>query len=283
MEFPFEWDESLVDVGVAVVITKRHIIPILLVLIASCGPSGPRGSTSPTADTVRLLSYNIHHAEGMDEITDLRRIADFIEALDPDLVTLQEVDSVTERTGGVNQAAVLAELTGMSYAFGRFMPYQGGAYGMAVLSRWPIEESMNWRLTDGEEPRTALGVRVRTPHSDQELLLVGIHFYRTEEERLAQATDLEAFLEGETVPVILAGDFNSTPGSPVMERLGANWSVLTKGEDRFTFSSFSPFEEIDFVLLRPAGRFDVVDHRPLDEPVLSDHRPIWTEFVLSPS
>lgn len=170
----------------------------------------------------------------------------------------------------------------MSSAFGRFMAYQGGAYGMAILSRWPIQEVTNWRLTDGEEPRTALGVRVRTPLSDEELLLVGIHFYRTEAERLAQAADLSDFLEEELAPVILAGDFNSTPGSPVMAQLQAGWTVLDKGEDRFTFSSFDPVREIDFVLLRPLSRFEVLDHRPLDEPVLSDHRPIWTELTLNP-
>lgn len=260
----------------------RRITLIALALATGCGPAETDPETHEDRDTIRLLAYNIHHAEGMDSVTDLSRIAEFISALDPDLVTLQEVDSVTDRTGRVDQAAVLGELTGMSSAFGRFMPYQGGAYGMAILSRWPIEEVTNLRLTDGEEPRTALAVRVRTPESNEELLLVGIHFYRTEEERMAQATDLNELLSEELAPVILAGDFNSTPGSPVMNQLQASWTLLDKGDDRFTFSSFDPVREIDFVLLRPSSRFDVLDHRPLNEPVLSDHRPIWTELTLTP-
>jgi len=236
-----------------------------------------------TTGTVRVLAYNIHHGEGMDEVTDLDRIAALIRAADPDIVTLQEVDSVTDRTGRIDQAAVLAERTGMHHAFGRFMPYQGGAYGMAVLSRWPIREAMNWRLTDGEEPRTALGVRVQPPGTDEELLVVGIHFYRTAEERLAQATDLEEILRAETSPVILAGDFNSTPGSEVMAYLGASWTILDKGDDRFTFPSYAPEREIDFVLTRPRNRLAPVEHRPLREPLLSDHRPLWAELDLGPS
>ena len=246
----------------------------------ACGPAAVGGSGMAAADTVRLLAYNIHHGEGMDEVTDLERVAEFIRALDPDLVTLQEVDSVVDRTGRIDQTAELARLTGLHGSFGRFMPYQGGAYGMAVLSRWPIQGAMNWRLPDGEEPRTALGVRVQLPTSGEDLLLVGIHFYRTESERLAQANALETILADEEGPVILAGDFNSTPGSPVMAGLAEGWNVLDKGEDRLTFSSFEPVREIDFVLLRPVGRFDVLDHRPLDEPVISDHRPVWSELVL---
>lgn len=253
---------------------------VLVALAVACNPAPERGPSTESQPNIRLLAYNIHHGEGMDEVTDLQRIADMINDLNPDLVTLQEVDSVADRTGQTDQAAVLAELTDMSYAYGRFMPYQGGAYGMAVLSRWPIEERINVRLTDGEEPRTALAVRVREPASEQELLLVGIHFYRTEEERLAQAVDLVTFLDQEAVPVILAGDFNSEPESPVMELLREQWAVLDKGDDRYTFSSFAPEKEIDFVLIRPQNRFEVLEHRPLDETIISDHRPIWTELRL---
>ncbi|MDA0378473.1 MAG: endonuclease/exonuclease/phosphatase family protein, partial [Bacteroidetes bacterium] len=82
----------------------------------------------------------------MDEIIDLERIAALIRKVDPDVVTLQEVDSVVTRTGGVDQAAELGRMTGMRPFFGRFMAYQGGAYGMAVLSRLPVRSWTNVRL-----------------------------------------------------------------------------------------------------------------------------------------
>jgi endonuclease/exonuclease/phosphatase family metal-dependent hydrolase len=226
-----------------------------------------------------VLAYNVHHGEGMDDRLDLERIAALISEVDPDLVTLQEIDSVTSRTDGVDQAAELARLTGLRAVFGRFMPYQGGAYGMALLSRWPISESANHRLPDGAEPRSAVTATVRSPTTGRGLRLVGIHFYRTAVERLAQATTLESLLGEDTIPTILAGDFNSTPDSEVMVHLSKGWEVIGKGADHLTFPSYGPEREIDFVLLQPRDRFEVVSQRLLDEPVASDHRPVLVDII----
>ncbi len=110
-----------------------------------------QGTQGPT--TLRILAYNIHHGAGNDEVLDLERIAELIRSLDPDLVALQEIDNRTERTGGVAQAARLGQLTGMGSAFGKFMDYQGGEYGMAVLSRLDYEKPTNHVLPAGPEPR----------------------------------------------------------------------------------------------------------------------------------
>jgi endonuclease/exonuclease/phosphatase family metal-dependent hydrolase len=249
------------------------------VLTASGAPSlsssedaGVAGAPPPT---LRVLTYNIHHGAGNDEVLDLERIARLIRTLEPDLVALQEVDIRTERTGGVDQAAELGRLTGMSAVFGPFMDFQGGEYGMAVLSALPIVDSRNHRLPEGAEPRSALAVRVRLPGDAGELTFVGIHLYRTEEERLAQTRRLLDELPSEAEgPVILAGDFNSRPGSSVMELIGETFTVADKGGDRFTFPSHRPDREIDFVAWRPDGRFAVVESRAIDEPVASDHRPV---------
>lgn len=251
-------------------------------LAAACQAADTPPAAQPLgADTVRVLAYNIHHGGGMDSIVDLERIAARIRDVDPDLVALQEIDSVATRTGGVDQAAELGRLTGLHAMYGRFMPYQGGAYGMALLSRWPVEDVENVRLPDGAEPRTALSAIVRSPTTARRLRLVGIHFYRTAEERMAQARALDEHLAGDTIPTVLAGDFNSTPDSEVMAYLGRSWSIVDKGADRLTFPSYGPVREIDFVLLRPADRLEVVESRLLDEPVASDHRPVLVEVVVN--
>jgi endonuclease/exonuclease/phosphatase family metal-dependent hydrolase len=113
-----------------------------------------------------------------------------------------------------------------------------------------------------------------------QLRFVGIHFYRTEAERLAQATELENHLSAEELPTILAGDFNSTPGSAVMEYLAGSWMIVEKGDDHFTFPSYAPDREIDFVLVRPGDRFEVIDQRLIAEPVASDHRPVVVDIVV---
>ena len=75
--------------------------------------------------------------------------------------------------------------------------------------------------------------------------------------------------------MILAGDFNSVPESPVMERLGTEWSILPKEGDPFTYPSQDPAREIDYVLFRPKTGFQILEHRVLNETVGSDHRPIF--------
>jgi endonuclease/exonuclease/phosphatase family metal-dependent hydrolase len=268
---------------------------LVILLLTGCGSranrpedsaedaaTGPASGTAEVApDTLRVMAYNIHHGEGMDEVVNLERIARLIRDVDPDLVALQEVDSVVVRTDGVDQAAELGRLTGMQPLFGRFMAYQGGAYGMALLSRLPIRSSMNYRLPDGEEPRTALSAVVELPVSDRHVRFVGIHFYRTEQERLAQAMKLEDLLRGEAkLPTILAGDFNSTPESAVPAHLEKSWHVLDKGEDHLTFPSYGPEREIDYFMWRPPAAFSALDQEVLDEPVISDHRPLVVDLVV---
>lgn len=82
---------------------------------------------------LRVLAYNIHHGEGMDDAVDLPRIADVIRSEKPDFVALQEVDKGVNRSGKVNQAMVLGELLGMYHNFAKFMDYDGGEYGLARL------------------------------------------------------------------------------------------------------------------------------------------------------
>lgn len=228
-----------------------------------------------TTDTLRILAYNTHHGEGLDGVLDLERIGELISQVAPDLVALQEIDRLVERTGFVDQANAYGGLTGMEALFGDFMPFQGGYYGMALLSRLPVLEWTNHRLPPGTEPRTALTATVQLPNSGREVLFSGIHFYNTEEERLAQARTLVELLSAESDITILAGDFNSLPGTPVMEFLADQWTVIPKEGGSFTFPAPEPAREIDFILVRPQTGFRVLEHRVLDEEVASDHRPIF--------
>ena len=263
----------------------RQLCPVLLavtLLLALGGVRGPGGTAlqatgGPVAAQaeVRVVAYNIKHGLGMDSIIDLERIAALIGSFYPDVVTLQEVDRGVERSGNVDQARRLAGLLGMTAHFGDFMPYQGGEYGMAVLTRLPVLGVHNLRLPDGEEPRSALEVRVAAGVEARPLSVVGIHLYRTPEERRAQADSLSRYLDDVPHPVILAGDFNSQRGDLVMSLLeDEDWLIVEKDGDPNTFPSDGPAREIDFMLLRPASAFEVVEHRVIEEVLASDHRPL---------
>jgi endonuclease/exonuclease/phosphatase family metal-dependent hydrolase len=258
---------------------SRRIIPGALALLILGVPGGPASGSQPS-DTLRILVYNTHHGEGLDELLDLERIGHLIRSLDPDVVTLQEVDQVVDRTGDVDQPGVYGELTGMEDLFGEFMPYQGGHYGMALLSRLPVLEWENIRLPEGAEPRTTLAARLSLPGSGREVWVAGVHFYRTGEERLAQARVTAEFFEGVEQPVFLAGDFNSQRGDPVMAFLEEEWANPEKEGIPFTFPADGPEREIDFILVRPVTGFRVLEYRVLDEAVASDHRPIFMQVEI---
>ncbi|MCR9244675.1 MAG: endonuclease/exonuclease/phosphatase family protein [bacterium] len=222
---------------------------------------------------LRVLSYNIKHGRGNDGKVNLERAAAVIRRTNADVVFLQEIDDGVLRSGQVDQMQELGQLTGLHSRFGAFMNYQGGAYGMGLLSRHPITASHNRALPDGLEPRTALDALVTLPNG-KELLVCNVHLYATEDQRLAQARCLTGLYRDSNLPMVLAGDFNSDPDSVVMAEITQHWTNVAKGEDRFTFSATEPEQEIDYVLFRPAGRFEIVDVDVLDEPLASDHRPV---------
>ena len=83
--------------------------------------------TYPKADgNFRLLTFNVRRCMGNDNQINYNRTASVIKALNPDVVSVQELDSVRPRTGSVYQLAELAKLTGMNYYFGRGIRYEGG-------------------------------------------------------------------------------------------------------------------------------------------------------------
>ena len=189
--------------------TNLHIHIGALLLAALLIPGAP--AIQPGAD-LRVLTYNIKHGRGNDNVVDLERTAAVIRTQKPDIVGLQEVDDRAERSGRVAEAAHLGKLLELKHAFGRFMDYQGGAYGMAILSRFPIEATEDVRLPDGNEPRVALSVRVKLPDG-QPLTVVNVHFdwVRDDGFRFAQAEALTKYLDALKTPYVLLGDLTTCP------------------------------------------------------------------------
>nr|MDQ3389574.1 hypothetical protein [Gemmatimonadota bacterium] len=106
-----------------------------LLLTSACAS---HGVAPAPASEVRVLIYNMHAGKDAGGVNNLERMATVVRETGADLVLLQEVDRGTLRSGGVDQPATLARLTGLHAAFGSTLDYQGGEYGIALLSRWPI-------------------------------------------------------------------------------------------------------------------------------------------------
>ncbi|MGJ8697853.1 MAG: endonuclease/exonuclease/phosphatase family protein [Verrucomicrobiaceae bacterium] len=230
---------------------------------------------------LKMVSYNIHHGEGMDGKVDLKRIAELIAKEKPDLVALQEVDCRCERSGGVDQAAVLGELLKMDHRFGKFMDFQGGEYGMAVLSRFPIEKTMVHELPRGAEPRCALEIVVKPEGWGTAVSFVGIHHDWTEEKfRVAQVKGLIEGVGERGHPVFLAGDFNEEPGGGSLGLLKDSGWVMLRKKPAKTWPAVEPTQEIDFFFAIGLEAVEF-DDRVLEEKVASDHRPIAVKVSVS--
>lgn len=236
---------------------------------------------------LRILSYNIHHAEGVDRKLDVERIARVILSVDPDLVALQEVDQKVQRTKIVDQPSELARLTKMHIVFGGNIELQGGQYGNAVLSKFPVARHQNHLLPNigGSEQRGVIEAEISLPASKHTLLLLATHLdYRDDDqERLASVKSINDLVaKHPQQPALLAGDLNDTPESKTLERLAEMWTTANE-KPLATVPVAEPKSQIDFILYRPRDRWKVVEVQVLEEAQASDHRAILAVLELLPS
>ena len=255
---------------------RRLLVPPLsaaVMLLVMAGPTAIHAQT-----TLRVAAYNIRHGSGMDDQVDLPRIAEVLRALDADVIALQEVDRNTERTGAVDQVARLAGLLGYRGFHGAHRPYQGGEYGNAILTRLPVVEVATHPIPEAGGSRLAVHEVQVLAGQGHTISVVSVHLAGAPEERFAQADSLTHLFADTEHSVILAGDFNSRRGDRVIGLLRRDWDIMEKDGDADTFPSDAPDREIDFVLLRRGGSFELVEHTVIDEAMASDHRPILAVF-----
>lgn len=160
----------------------------------------------PAEGVIRILTYNIRNCIGMDGRIDFDRVADVIMAINPHVVALQEVDSVTRRMDGADVLKILAEKTGMHYRYGPAISFQGGKYGNGVLSTEKPVSYSYIPLPGRQERRSLLMVEF------EDFILYGTHLnnrYAGDRHGSVMIIDYEA--KGSEKPVILAGDINDTP------------------------------------------------------------------------
>jgi endonuclease/exonuclease/phosphatase family metal-dependent hydrolase len=245
-----------------------------------CSPKEPM--------TLKVMSYNIRHGEGLDTLLDLSRAAAVIKSVAPDLCGIQEVDKHCSRSDTVDQTEYLAKSTSMTGTFGKFMEYQGGEYGMATLMAKPIVSTTVLQLPEGKyEPRTSLVHEVQITDGCI-IAFANVHFDWIDDEdgrknRLAQARTLVRHVDSLALPAIITGDFNCTPDSPTMRYFTSQGFVFVdKGEDNLSFQGNRKVE-IDHLIFRDAGnvRFSKKSVDLLEEPVVSDHRPLVVELTVT--
>ena len=234
---------------------------------------------APARGRVRLnvMSYNIHVGIGMDKKLDLARIADVIRRHRIDIVGLQEVDRGVERTGRVDEMKELARLTGMDYAFAHNLDYQGGQYGVAVLSRFPILAIDHRRYANRRERERRGFLRVEVEVEGRRLNFVTTHLdYQFLDGRVFETEQLLKALEDVRGPLIVAGDFNEEPPGGaygMMLKAGFADAWAREAAAGLTYPADKPTKRIDYVFHRGLGD-GVQASATVPDTLASDHRPV---------
>ncbi len=233
-----------------------------------------------SAQTFTVMSYNIHHGADKEEKDQLAAMGAFIKASGADIIGLQEVDSVCTRTAGVDQMKVLGQITGMYYAFVRHFDYQGGAYGMGILSRYPIVQVDNKRMSllKSKNPSTAMISAVISVSKKKKIRFASAHFALDDSSRMVQAHEAVSYLATDPYPVILTGDLNAAPEAPEIQYL-ESYFTGTDPKQIMTYPAPVATKKIDYIFVRKKNLVNVKKHAvPVNS--LSDHLPVIATIVV---
>lgn len=236
--------------------------------------------------TIRILTYNIHSCVGTDRKLDPARIAEVIAGIGPDIVALQEVDVGRRRTGGIDQAHLIASLLRMQVQFHPSLTVAEEKYGDALISALPMSPAQAGPLPSLGETRGALSVEFGI--GDRCLRVVNTHLGLSGRERVQQMAALLAppWLgqpHREALPTVLCGDFNAVPASAAyrMAVRSLRDAQAEAGGARATFPARLPLLRLDHIFVSQGVRVrstEVVRNRLTRS--ASDHLPLVAEIEL---
>jgi endonuclease/exonuclease/phosphatase family metal-dependent hydrolase len=240
---------------------------------------------------LRVITYNIHRAIGVDRRFRPKRIQQILEHYEADIVMLQEVDEGVPRSRELNLARELAESVGYPhYALGHNVSLRKGRYGNATLSRFPIlrERNIDLSVAGSWIRRGCQHTTLDLDGNGQHLEVFNLHLGLSARERAKQVELLKRSHEFSLVdprtPVMVAGDFNdwrSLLHPTFTNGLGFGCATERKrGPYRYipTYPSFSPQGGLDRIYHRGLQLLSAHSCRLQVARVASDHLPVVAEF-----
>lgn len=241
---------------------KKILFPIIFILSIA----------SVNAQKATIASYNIRNGVGIDNKKDLNRTASIINALNAEIIAVQEIDSVTARSKNVDVLKHLASLTDMKHTFARAIKFDGGAYGVGVLSKVEPLKTVRIPLPGKEERRVLLICEF------EDYVVFATHFSLTELDALNSVKIIIEEAKRYKKPVILAGDLNIKPDSKVYAFLKESFSPLT--DDKIaTYPSDNPRVCIDYIMGFKNHDFKLKRTLVFDSAkVESDHLPLLVQI-----
>lgn len=246
----------------------------------ACGDNNAEPDTPKPSEKKKLvtMTYNIHHGapEGSD-VVNLSNIAAVIRNSGAELVALQEVDVNVPRSGKVNQAEELAKILDMHYYFSKSIDYNGGEYGVAILSKYPLSNKKRESLpmpTAGEQRSVAMAT-VTLPNN-KTLTFASTHLDLNVPNRTAQAEHLIGLSKSLNQPLMIGGDYNAETNSTEMIKLKEEFTLSCMSTCAKSFPVRNPTKAIDFMASNQIARkvFTLVSGVALNNQYASDHLPV---------
>ncbi len=278
---------------------QTHINKCLAVFLLLSGLMQATAQTNSRYPVkLRVASYNIHHGLGLDGKLDFQRIGALLEKMDADVVAIQEIDSVTTRAKGSYGLGQIAEQSPYYATYGPSIDFQGGKYGIGILSKQRPLNVKRIPLPGRSEARLLLVAEFN------DYVFACTHLSLEEDERLASVPIIEREAGNYSKPFLIAGDWNDSPDSKLLQTIGRKFQICTR-TDAGTFPADKPEECIDYIAVykngkearrvgTPDGEFAA--YRPyadeavvveqaevVDEKVASDHCPVFVSLILPTS
>ncbi len=234
---------------------------------------------------MKVMTFNIQHAlDYKKRVIDTDFFVGAIKKSGTDICCLNEVRGEGPIEGYTDQTNALGDGLGFYRYFGEAIKVGGTSpYGNALVSRYPfkstetvaIPEVKNKIKNSYHEPRCV--IKAVAEIGGKDICFLVCHMGLSNEERIEAVKTICSLIDGTDLPVILTGDFNTTPEDvvlkPIYERL-ADSDEKAENKRVFTYASYSPEIKIDYIFYRG---LECRYSRVITE-IYSDHFPIIAEF-----
>ncbi|EOV8088944.1 endonuclease/exonuclease/phosphatase family protein [Providencia rettgeri] len=249
--------------------------------------------------TIKVATYNIGKNELASDVSNFDGLNTAIAKIDADVIVLTEVDNKTARSKKVHQLEEIAKANKMDFVFGKALDFDGGEYGVGILSKYKIDKSKVINLPSGDaEQRVVLISQISKPGFDTPIIVMGTHldWQKDPTIRIGQVRHILDASIGDTDTgfdniaasiKILAGDFNSTANEQPIQEIRYMWNpVEFKGVDYRSWPAVNPAIDIDHIFTFKGQVWDVkkmeipTDSKEFQWSNVSDHLPIIAELEL---
>ncbi|MDY3978918.1 MAG: endonuclease/exonuclease/phosphatase family protein [Tidjanibacter sp.] len=258
--------------------TKQIILTFLLLTI-TMGVSGREGSFS-----LRVMSMNVKEGGQYIDYASAP-YAEVIEAYNPDVVAMQEIDYMTDRNGYRDWFDEVAIGCDMLPYYCKSFTYRGGGFGVGLLSKYPFFYSnKHISVIEGSrEPRAAGWICVALPCGEVVRVATTHLALESAEITIRNLADVQKtlFAEDTTTPTLLVGDFNSTPDSSPLTFARVTWQDIGAGTG-FTIPTSNPNRRIDYVMGYPKGCWSYTEYQIVVRADLSDHCFVVADITFTP-